>query len=652
VHVITTLNTRGGTEAIGDAWIEGESNLLGGIDISSSTRLQIGTKFSDENIVCPGVYLTRPGMSLRKLEICIPSTARSFVLKGLQEKGGLGGIDHVGENIVCVECENCTKIEFTCTQARAGQLLTMLTTKYGVGVDYGTITSLEVASCRPHPRQLLDEFLAAKKKLQTDYDPKEENSEPAIHKFKYVQSTTQKSVEELWNEIVDLSIDNRSFYTSLCMASIIASVGLLTNSAVVVLSAMLISPLMGPILSGAFALAIRDRRLLKQAVLAECRAALATFLCGCVCALLFGTYFSKHYELPTAEMEGRSTPQGLVSGCIIALASGVVIGNAVTQSGVNSLVGVAISASLLPPIVNSGILFTLFLLPDCETCDRTVSPKQYLIKAAFSFGLYALNFAIILGTACIVFMMQHVGEIGNVLSNSSMTLDLGNMQVVQKIKIASGFSKWDDIEMTKITPTNPLPPAPPIKKDSSRSSSPAGVPGETSELLENGEVDPKKKDSDEKKKKEDEEKEQFLAYKARADLKAYSCFRPFDEPSGVATPEFASGQAAIGLYTRIRRAWGFAPLPTKSEAAAAQAEKEAKDKFTATEAAENAEKASKEAADELRKGEEAAKEKVRLEHENKEAALSQIDHDIMESLSGRGGSVASSEAGDHAPSSS
>jgi len=593
-------------------------------------------------------------MSLRKLELCIPSTARAFVLSGLQKEGGLGDIDHVGENIVCMEAENCTKIEFTCTQARAGQLLTMLTTKFGVGVDYGTITSVEVASCRPHPKQLLDEFLAAKKKLQKDYDPKEDSAQEAtIHKFKYVQSTSQKSVEELWNEIVDLSVDNRSFYTSLCMASVIASVGLLTNSAVVVLSAMLISPLMGPILSGAFALAIRDKKLLKQAVLAELRAACATFLCGCICALLFGTYFSNHYQLPTAEMEGRSTVQGLVSGCIIALASGVVIGNAVTQSGVNSLVGVAISASLLPPIVNSGILFMLYLLPDCDTCDHAISNTAYLKKAAFSFGLYALNFAIILGTACIVFMMQHVGEIGNVLSNSSMQLDMGNTQVLQKIKIASGFSKWDDIEMV-------VPPPAPSKKDKKKEVAGVGptVPGETSELLETGEAVP----AGEKKPKSkgDEDTAQYQAYKARADLKAYSCFRPFDEPKGIETPDFASGQTAIGLYTRIRRAWGFAPLATKTEAAAAQAEREAKDKAIAKEAADKSEKEAKEvteklekekkeAAEKLKKEEEAAKEKAREKKEKEDAALSQIDNDIMESLSVGAHSVASSDAGDAVP---
>ena len=272
----------------------------------------------------------------------------------------------------------------------------MLTTKYGVGVDYGTITSLEVASCRPHPRQLRDEFLAAKKRVQEDYVPSEDNSGVSdIPKFKYVTSSASKSVEELWNEIVDLSVDNKSFYVSLIMASTIAAVGMLTNSAVTTLSAMLISPLMGPILSGAFALAIRDKSLFVQACLAEFRAAFATFLCGVVLALCFGNFFGQYTDLPTIEMEARSTTQGLVSGMIIALASGVVIGNAVTSSGVNSLVGVAISASLLPPVVNSGMFFALYFLPVCESCESI--HHLFLRKAALSFALYAINFAIILG---------------------------------------------------------------------------------------------------------------------------------------------------------------------------------------------------------------------------------------------------------------
>ena len=75
-------------------------------------------------------------------------------------------------------------------------------------------------------------------------------------KFKYITAKAEKSVEELWNEIIDFSIDSKAFYVSALAASIISALGLLTDSPVIVLSAMLISPLMGPILSGAFALAI------------------------------------------------------------------------------------------------------------------------------------------------------------------------------------------------------------------------------------------------------------------------------------------------------------------------------------------------------------------------------------------------------------
>merc|ERR1719399_1779646 len=105
------------------------------------------------------------------------------------------------------------------------------------------------------------------------------------HKIEYVTTSTTKSVEELFNEIVEQSYDGWGFYISVMCASIIAGVGLLTNSAVVVLSAMLISPLMGPILSSAFGLAIGDPILFWGSVFAEVRAALVTILMGMLIGL-------------------------------------------------------------------------------------------------------------------------------------------------------------------------------------------------------------------------------------------------------------------------------------------------------------------------------------------------------------------------------
>merc|ERR1712205_93382 len=133
---------------------------------------------------------------------------------------------------------------------------------------------------------------------------------------------TGKSVEELFNEIVDQSCDGRGFYVSVMCASVIAGVGLLTNSAVVVLSAMLISPLMGPILSSAFGLAIGDPVLFWGSIAAECRAAVVTFLMGAVVGVVYGPFAVAYGEnpIPTTEMAGRGQTNGLVGGCLIAVA--------------------------------------------------------------------------------------------------------------------------------------------------------------------------------------------------------------------------------------------------------------------------------------------------------------------------------------------
>jgi hypothetical protein len=54
-----------------------------------------------------------------------------------------------------------------------------------------------------------------------------EEDEPK--KFKYVTSTSTKSVEELWNEIVGQSKDDNAFYTNLMCATIISAIGLMSN---------------------------------------------------------------------------------------------------------------------------------------------------------------------------------------------------------------------------------------------------------------------------------------------------------------------------------------------------------------------------------------------------------------------------------------
>ena len=69
-------------------------------------------------------------------------------------------------------------------------------------------------------------------------------------------------------------------------------------------------------------------------------------------------------------MEGRGTLQGFYTGIAIALPSGIGVGLSLLGDNQASLVGVAISASLLPPAVNAGMLWALACLVPLMDADH------------------------------------------------------------------------------------------------------------------------------------------------------------------------------------------------------------------------------------------------------------------------------------------
>ncbi len=75
---------------------------------------------------------------------------------------------------------------------------------------------------------------------------------------------------------------------------------------------------------------------------------------------------------------------GLILGLIVAVASGIAVVLGISKGGVSAIVGVAISASLLPPIVNSGLCLSFALYIFC--CHgATHDVHHYLIKSGVSF---------------------------------------------------------------------------------------------------------------------------------------------------------------------------------------------------------------------------------------------------------------------------
>jgi uncharacterized hydrophobic protein (TIGR00341 family) len=150
--------------------------------------------------------------------------------------------------------------------------------------------------------------------------------------------------------ICDGAVLSAPFLIMNALATVIACCGLLQDSAAVVIGAMVIATLIGPITGIALALVDGNNVLLRNALLA---AASGSFLTFCI-ALLFGV---TQRDTPlTREFLTRTQPTLL--DLVIPLAGGAAGAYAcVSQRLSVGLVGVAIATALVPPLSVCGICF-------------------------------------------------------------------------------------------------------------------------------------------------------------------------------------------------------------------------------------------------------------------------------------------------------
>ena len=133
----------------------------------------------------------------------------------------------------------------------------------------------------------------------------------------------------------------------LACAILIASVGLNVNSTAVIIGAMLISPLMGPIVGAGFALGIYDFNLLRRS--------LSNLLLSTIVGLVVSTlyFWLTPFKEAQSEILARTAPN--IYDVLIAFFGGLVGVIAITrvEKG-NPIPGVAIATALMPPLCTAG----------------------------------------------------------------------------------------------------------------------------------------------------------------------------------------------------------------------------------------------------------------------------------------------------------
>jgi len=175
---------------------------------------------------------------------------------------------------------------------------------------------------------------------------------------------------------------NGSYLAMNLAAALIAGFGLMENSPAVIIGAMLIAMLYGPIVGIALGLAEANLHLLRRALLAEIGGAVLVLAAG----LLIGG--STRDLTIGSEILSRTSPS--LVDLLIALVGGMAGGFTFVSTGLSSVVvGVAIATALVPPLTTCGILLA----------------RHLPAPAAGAFLLFLANFTAIALGAMIVFLL-------------------------------------------------------------------------------------------------------------------------------------------------------------------------------------------------------------------------------------------------------
>lgn len=157
--------------------------------------------------------------------------------------------------------------------------------------------------------------------------------------------------EEKHEKVKEDVVSNISFkganLWSLACAILIASIGLNVNSTAVIIGAMLISPLMGPIVGIGFSLATYDLTILQKAIKNLLVATGVSLLVSCL------YFYLSPFKDVQSELLARTEPT--IYDVMIAFLGGIVGVVSITrvEKG-NPIPGVAIATALMPPLCTAG----------------------------------------------------------------------------------------------------------------------------------------------------------------------------------------------------------------------------------------------------------------------------------------------------------
>lgn len=255
----------------------------------------------------------------------------------------------------------------------------------GVGVEYGFIDILDLKASLPRESEEVREGI--------------------------MQRDASLAVEEIYENVKSQSSLSFDFLAFTIFAAAMAGFGLIMNNVTIIVASMLLSPLMGPMLAVALGYVVQDRNLFVKGTVNEFISLGLSLAVGVVLAIIIAaadpTFMILQEDYVSAGVYTEITRRGGIPlnfpfsswDIGVAIFSGAAVAISVTRGDMSSLVGVAISAALMPPAVNASLMVVLGAL--------TASPVGVSIGVN-SFLLLGMNIILIDIFAIVMFRIKRL----------------------------------------------------------------------------------------------------------------------------------------------------------------------------------------------------------------------------------------------------
>ncbi len=314
---------------------------------------------------------------VKQVQITVPyektEAVFDFLLDGLHVK-----------NVMKFNADNAIVLQFRIPDDSVNETIEGLKSR-GVGVEYGFVDILDLKASLPRGAE------------EKENDTK-------------IQREATLAVEEIYDNVKKQSGLSFDYMAFIVLAAIMAGLGLIQNNVTVIVASMLLSPLMGPMLAMALGYVVRDSSLFFRGTKSEVIGIALSLSVGAIMAIIMPLIQPNMLETITADV---GTTLGTVVNVTeitrragfstldvgVAIFSGAAVAVSVTKGDMSSLVGVAISAALMPPAVNAAMMVVLGI----------ITTNGYILAVGVgSFFLLTMNIILIVISAFVMFRVKGI----------------------------------------------------------------------------------------------------------------------------------------------------------------------------------------------------------------------------------------------------